>query len=192
MIIAIPIVIFIILITLLYIPAVQRAVVRKACTEIGTRNGYKVEIGAIALTFPLKLKATDYRMSRNDTIYFQGRHFDANISLLPLFAGKVEINYASLEQLDVHTHNLLPELKIDGKVGYARLVARDADLVNKVADIRQLRIADTAIDIALTDTTTNEESQPLQWVINLRKGNIINSCVALSVPHDTQRNRGKQ
>ena len=185
MIIAIPIVIFIILITLLYIPAVQRAVVRKACTEIGTRSGYKVEIGAIALTFPLKLKATDYRMSRNDTIYFQGRHFDANISLLPLFAGKVEINYASLEELDIHTHNLLPELKIDGKVGYARLVARDADLVNKIADIRQLRIADTAIDIALTDTTTNEQSEPLQWVMNLRKGDIINSCVALSVPHDT-------
>ena len=123
MIIAAPIAIIIIIVALLYVPAVQRAVVKKACTEISARSGYDVKIGTISLAFPLKLKATDYKMSRNDTVYFQGSHFDANVSLEPLFAGKVEINYISLEELEIHTHNLFPDLKIDGKVGDARFVA---------------------------------------------------------------------
>ena len=185
MIIAVPITIIIILVALLYVPAVQRAVVRKACTEIAARSGYDVEIGTIDLSFPLKLKATDYRMSRNDTTYFQGRHFDANVSLHPLFTGKVEINYISLEELEIHTHHLLPELRIDGRVGNARIVARDADLKNEIADIRQLRIADTDIDIVLADTIADNESKPLQWVINLHKGSISNSRIEFTMPHDT-------
>ena len=185
MIIAVPITIIIILVALLYVPAVQRAVVRKACTEIAARSGYDVEIGTIELSFPLKLKATDYRMSRNDTTYFQGRHFDANVSLHPLFTGKVEINYISLEELEIHTHHLLPELRIDGRVGNARIVARDADLKNEIADIRQLRIADTDIDIVLADTIADNESKPLQWVINLHKGSINNSRIGFTMPHDT-------
>ena len=181
-----PIVVITLVITLLYVPPVQRAFVDKACEEISQKSGYDVEIGSIRLSLPLKLKMTDYSMSKSGSVYVQGKLFDANISLLPLFAGRVEINYVSLEELDMCTREMLPQVSIDGRVGYARIVARDADLTKSVADIRQLYIADTDVDIAISDTIPEEEeSEPLQWVLNLHKGSMTNCRIGISMPHDT-------
>ena len=180
-----PIFIIATIIALLYIPPIQRFVVEKACKEISEKSGYDIGIGSIYLEFPLKLMATELKMSKSDTVYIQGRYFDANISLLPLFSGRVEANYISLEKFDVNTRNILPDVAVEGKVGYMRVVARDADFANAVANIRQLHIMDSDLNITLSDTTASEESEPLQWVINLRKGSIKNSHIEISLPHDT-------
>ena len=185
MIIGLPVVIISILFTLLYLPPVQRTIVEKACKEIGSKSGFDVEIGSISLSFPLKLKATDFRISRNDSTYFQGESIDADISLLPLFKGKVEINYLSLEELDLNTRDMLPEYRVDGKVGHARVVVRNADLASSVADIRQLYIAHSDINITLADTTVNEESELPQWTINLHSGRIKECNIGIDIPHDT-------
>ena len=184
-IVLVPFVIIGTLIALIYIPAVQHAIVAKACKEIGVRSGYDVDMKSIELSFPLKLKARDFSMSRSDTVYFRGNSLEANISLRPLFAGEVEINYISLEELDINTRNLMPDICVEGKVGYMRVVARNADLADEVADIRQLYITDTDIDIALTGSSEEEESQPLQWVVKLHNGRIRNSNIGLSLPEDT-------
>ena len=181
-----PIVVIFLIIVLLYIPPVQRAVVDRTCKEISQKSGYDVGIGSINLSLPLKLMVRDYSMSKSDTVYIQGKRFDANITLFPLFAGRVEVNYVSLEGLEMDTRDIVPQLSIDGKVGYARVVARDADLTRSVADIRQLYIADTDVNITLCDTTATEESsEPLPWVINLHKGFIKNSRIGISMPNDT-------
>ena len=180
-----PVVVIAILIALLYIPGVQRAVVEKACREIAAHSGYDVGIGSIMLSFPLKLKATDFTMSKNDSVYFNGRCLDTNISFTPLLAGKVEVNYISLEGFELNTRDMLPEMCINGKVGYARVVARDADLTNATADIRQLYIADSDISIAMNDTTIVDDSEPLEWIIRLHKGRMKNCDIRFSMPHDT-------
>ena len=180
-----PIAIAAFIITLLYVPSIQRSAVEKACKEIAARSGYDIEIGSISLSFPLKLKATDYRMSKDDSVYFKGKDFNANISLIPLFTGKVEINYVSLEELDVNTRDISSDFTVDGKVGFLRLVARDADIAEAVADIRQLYLADTDLNIVLSDTTADEESDPLEWIINLHKGRIKNSSIKFSMPGNT-------
>ena len=180
-----PVIVIAILIALLYIPGVQRAVVEKACHEISARSGYDVGIGSIMLSFPLKLKVADFTMSKNDTVYINGRNLDTNISLTPLFAGKVEANYISLEELELNTRDMLPEMSIEGKVGFARVVARDADLANATADIRQLYIADSNIDITMADTTIVDESAPLEWIIRVHKGRMRNCSIGFYMPHDT-------
>ena len=185
MIITAPVVIIGLLIALLYIPPIQRAVVDKACREIAAQSGYDIAIGSIALSFPLKLQAVDFTMSKNDSIYFRGRGLDANISLTPLFTGKVEVNFVALEDLEMNTYSMLPEMNIAGKVGFAQVVTRYADLANAVADIRQLIIADSDIRITMADTTIVDDDEPLEWIIKLNRGRIRNSRIAFSVPHDT-------
>ena len=186
MIIATPIVVIGVLILLLYIPPVQRAVVEKTCEEIGEMSGYDVSIGSITLSFPLRLKTTEFSMSKDDSVYFQGKRLDAHVSFMPLLTGKVEVNYLSIEGLDVDTRDIMPDMRVDGKVGFVRVVARDADLKNSVAYIRQLHVADTDLNITMADTTVvSEESEPLPWIIKLRRGSIKNSRIGLSIPHDT-------
>ena len=79
-----PVIIIGMLATLLYIPPVQRYIIDYVCEDIRETTGYKIEIGSVELTFPLKLKATDITVSKNDTIYLQGERLNADISLLPL------------------------------------------------------------------------------------------------------------
>ena len=106
---------------------------------VSTASGYDIEIGSASLTFPLRLKIRDFSISKNDSIYIEGKSVNADISLLPLFRGDVEINHLSFEKIGIHTRDMISTARIDGKVGYARLVARDADLTASVADIRQLQ-----------------------------------------------------
>ncbi|MBQ5627555.1 MAG: hypothetical protein IIU97_05525, partial [Bacteroidaceae bacterium] len=180
-----PIVVILLAICLLYIPRVQRAVVGKACHAVAVHSGYEVGIGSLTLSFPLKLKATDYTISRNDSTYLSGRSLNANISFTPLLAGKVEVNYISLDGLELNTRDMLPTMSIEGNVGYARAVARDADLANAVADIRQLFIADSNINITMADTTIVDDSAPVEWTIRLHKGRMKNCDIAVHIPHDT-------
>ena len=180
-----PIVVILLAICLLYVPRVQRVVVGKACHAVAVHSGYEVGIGSLTLSFPLKLKATDFTISRNDSTYLSGRSLNANISFTPLLAGKVEVNYISLDGLEINTRDMLPTMSIEGNVGYARAVARDADLANAVADIRQLFIADSNINITMADTAIVDESTPPEWVIRLHKGRIKNCGIAIHIPHDT-------
>ena len=180
-----PIVVILLAICLLYIPRVQRAVVEKACHAVAVHSGYEVGIGSLTLSFPLKLKATDFTISRNDSTYLSGRSLNANISFTPLLAGKVEVNYISLDGLELNTRDMLPTMSIEGNVGYARAVARDADLANAVADIRQLFIADSNINITMADTTIVDDSAPVEWTIRLHKGRMKNCDIAVHIPHDT-------
>ncbi len=180
-----PIVVISLVICLLYIPRVQRMVVEKACHAVAARSGYEVGIGSLTLSFPLKLKATDFTISRNDSTYLSGHSLNANISFTPLLAGKVEVNYISLDGLELNTRDMLPTMSIEGNVGYARAVARDADLANAVADIRQLFIADSDINITMADTTIVDDSAPVEWTIRLHKGRMKNCDIAVHIPHDT-------
>jgi hypothetical protein len=70
-------------------------------------------------------------------------------------------------------------------VGHARVVVRNADLASSVADIRQLYIAHSDINITLADTTVNEESELPKWTINLHSGRIKDCNIGIDIPHDT-------
>lgn len=180
-----PVAILLLLFSLLYLPPVQRFIVNEVRHKVSTASGYDIEIGSASLTFPLRLKIRDFSISKNDSIYIEGKSVNADISLFPLFRGDVEINHLSLEEIGIHTRDMISTARIDGKVGYARLVARDADLTASVADIRQLHIQEADINITLPDTIADDDSELPQWVINLRSGSIKESRISLSVPSDT-------
>ena len=185
---SIPIIIIGLLVALLYIPPVQRFVVDKVCEEISEASGYNIEIGAIRLSFPFNLKATDLKISKNDSIYLQGESIDADISLLPILRGNLEINQLSFENIEVHTRDLIAKSKIDGNIGFVRMAVRDVDLSKSIANIKQLHIQRVDLNITLPDTvidkTVNNDPIP-QWVINLRNGNIKECRVSLSIPADS-------
>ena len=180
-----PMIIIGMLVALLYLPPVQRWAVDFACKEISAASGYDIEIGSIRLDFPLKLRVHDIRVSRNDSIYLQGKHIDADIAMLPLFTGDLEINHFSLEDVDVHTYGMMDAARIDGRIGYARIVARDVDFSRSIANIRQLHIEEADLDITLSDTIPDDDSPMPQWIVKLHNGNIKKSRIALHIPGDS-------
>lgn len=182
----IPFILFWMLIVMLYIPPVQKWAVDTACEEVASSSGYDIKIGSIHLAFPLKLNVSDFTMSRGDTIYAQSDRASLNISFFPLLKGEVELNYIALEHLKVDTKELIPDLSVRGEVGYFRTVARNVDLTGEIANIRQIHLHSADLSIVIDSIAEDEEeSEPVNWIVNLRKGTIENCRFNVSMPGDT-------
>ena len=186
-ILSIPIFLLWLLIIALYIPPVQRYVVDTLCEEASSGTGFNVEIGTFHLSFPLTLNVTDFKVSRNDTLFAAGEQANVSISLLPLFQGEVEVNYVALEKISLDTHELIDGIKASGEIGYFRTVARNIKLEEEIADLRQIHLHSASLNVELGDMPQEEEeeSAPLNWIVRLRRGNIENSRFNLSIPGDT-------
>lgn len=185
--VALPVVLLWLLIVLLYIPPVQRYAVKKVCSVVGDATGFDVNISSFHLAFPLKLSITDFEVSRNDTLFAHGEKAAVNVSFMPLLSGEVEVNYVSLEKTSLNTADLIEGMRVDGEIGFFRIVARNINLEDEVANLRQIHLHSTEINLTLNDTTESveEESEPLGWVVNLHRGGIENCRFTISMPLDT-------
>ena len=182
-----PVLLLWLLIVLLYIPPVQRFVVDKVCHKVSEASGFEIQMESFHLAFPLKLSIAGFQVSRNDTTFAKGEHADVNISFLPLLSGEVEANYISLENAALNTATLIPGMSIDGEVGFFRAIARNVDLEKEIANFRQINIHSTNLNITLNDTTEDEEedSEALNWILNLHRGSIESCRFTLNMPADT-------
>lgn len=185
--ICIPIILLWMLIVILYIPPLQRYAVNKICHEVSVATGFDIKMGTFHLAFPLKLSITEFEASRNDTIFTQGEHADINISFAPLLSGEIELNYISLENTIINTADIIPGMSINGRIGFFRTIARNIDIKNEVANLRQINIHSTDVNILLNDTTQEEEDErsTLNWNINLHRGSIENCRISFAMPFDT-------
>ena len=186
--ISIPIILLWLLIILLYIPPVQNYVVDEVCETLEEESGLDISISSFRLAFPLKLKITDLVASRNDTIFVNAGQAEVNISIGPLLSGEIEVNYVQLENIDIDTKDLLPDMTIDGNIGFFRVVARNIDLENEIANIRQVHLHSTDLNILLKESATEEEeepSEPLKWLVRLRRANIERCNFCVTMPGDT-------
>ena len=188
-IVATPIILFWLVVILLYVPPIQRWAVDHVCEKVAESTGYDISIGSVHLAFPLKLKITDFDMSKQGYSYIQGEKLDVNVSLWPLFVGDVELNYISLEHLRLDTREMMPTMAINGEVGYFRTVARNIELADEVANLRQVHMHGAHLDIIMKDTTVTEEpdedDEPLKWIVKLHKAKIENSSICVTMPGDT-------
>ena len=186
-ILSIPFFLLWLLIIALYIPPVQRYAVNKACEIASSETGFNIEMEAFHLAFPLTLDIDNFTVSRNDTVFAKGDDLDVNISLTPLLKGEVEINYVSLEKIRIDTHELIDGIKANGEIGHFRVVARNIDFENERVNLRQIHLHSSTLNVILSDTTKQEEteSEPLSWVVELRRGTVENCRFNVTFPLDT-------
>ena len=186
--VCIPVVVLWLLIVLLYIPPVQQYAVEKLCDGVGKASGFDIKAGTFHLAFPLKLSITDFNVARNDTVFAQGEHADVNISFFPLLSGEVEVNYVSLEKAAVNTANLIEGIKIDGKIGFFRVVARNIDLEKEIVNLRQVHMHTADVNITLGEITEEkDDSTRLGWIVRLHHGGIENCRIGIDMPDDTMK-----
>lgn len=183
--IIIPIIFLWILTAMLYIPSLQRAAVEKICREVSQATGFDIKIESFHLAFPLKASITGFEVSRNDTTFAKGEFAGVNISLMPLLSGEVEVNYISLEKVDLNTADLIPEVNIEGGIGFFRTTARNISLKKEIANLRQVHIHSTDLNITLNGfADTEEDSTTINWIANLHRGNIENCNITLNIPEE--------
>lgn len=157
----------------LYIPAVQRSVVKKAVKYAETRLGMKVEIGRFALRFPLDLVLEKVYASRSDSDtlgYVSRLHLD--VGLAQMFRKRFEIREFSLEEVVFSLQNDTTGLLLKIRTGKVEIERASADLAVKRLDADRLQLGPGYITLRTgrterqTDTVKTDVSG---WIFGIRE-----------------------
>ena len=123
-----PLVLFIILSILLYIPPIQNFLVGKATAIASEKTGMQISIARITLSFPLDLVVKGVRVvSEKDTLLDVDR-LQVDVQLLPLLRKQVEVDAVRLQSARVNSAGLIKGLVISGSLGDFYLESHGVDL----------------------------------------------------------------
>ena len=191
----VPILLFLLLTVLLYLPPVQNWVVKHVAAYASEKTGMEISVGHVRLEFPLNLGIEDVKVIQQpDTVAAIGKAV-VNVQLKPLFKKQVEIDRLQLHDVKLNTTNMIAEARVKGTVGELSLSSSDSnssatgiDLNNDRLRVGNARLADANIHVALTDSTSADTTETEnRWKIMVDQLKVERSQVAVSMPGDTLR-----
>lgn len=188
-----PILLFLLLLILLYIPPIQNWVAQKVVAYASEETGMDISVGHIALKFPLDLSIEDFKMIKpndsiphlNDTIADVGE-LVARVQLMPLFKGQVEVDELSFRKTKLNTNGFIPSARVKGRFEQLDVESHGIDLNAESLRVDKAALDGAIIDVALADTVPPDttESQAA-WRILVDKLDITKSDVTLHMPGDS-------
>ncbi|MBQ8712590.1 MAG: translocation/assembly module TamB domain-containing protein [Prevotella sp.] len=182
-----PVLLFLILAALLYLPPVQNWVADKVAAMASEKTGMEISVGTVRLEWPLDLGIDDFliRNMWNDTIAYAG-HLTVDVQLRPLFSKRVVINEVQLQHAVFDTFEAISDLEVSGRAGELWLRSNGIDLDKETVEVNGARLQDADLDIALSDTAAvDTTTSDIRWRINADSLSIYRSAVAVHLPGDT-------
>ena len=191
-----PVMLFVLVAVLLYVPPVQDLIRRQAMTLASEATGMEIGVERIDLRFPLDLVVRGVHVVQPDSV--PGPSADGADTLLalgslsvrvqawPLLQGRVEVDGVTLDDVAVNTGGLLEGLSLKGTLGRFHLRSHGIDLGQESVVLNEVSLADTHLQLSLTDTTAanpaDTASTPLRWKVWLHTLRLDNVSVDLRMP----------
>lgn len=183
-----PIILFIILFTLLYIPPIQNYL-RGVVTEYASKaTGMDIGIKRISLSFPLDLVVKGVDVVQKQDTLLQLDQLTVNIQMLPLLRKEVQVDGIEVKDVVVNSMNLVEGMKVKGKLGSLFIESHGINLGKEEAIIDRLDLTDADIKLCLNDTTETPKdstSTPVAWKIILHSLQLKNVSFDLQMPADS-------
>ena len=188
-----PLLLFIILAALLYLPPVRNWVVQKVTAIASDKTGMEISVGHVNLEWPLDLGINDFRvLHQNDSLpqvkdtIADIRKFVVNVRLLPLFSKRVVIEELSLQQSKINTNGFISDLRIKGEFNKLWLSSNGIDLSKETVEVNGARLSDAQLDITITDTAAVDTTESnLMWKLFADSLSLTRSRLTLTLPGDT-------
>lgn len=188
-----PIVLILLLMIAIYLPPVQRWAVGVAAQQLEEAMGLKVEVGSVGLTPFLDLQLGEVVAidTERDTL-LNAKAFVLDAAFWPLWKGRVDVEELRLEHTQLNSKSLISDLQLRGRVGRLTVRSQGIDLRRSAVRLNHLRVADADLHIALSDTAAPDTAkQPVAWVIAVDEAQLERTALAVSMPGDTLRMRGR-
>ena len=188
-----PILLFIILAALIYLPPVQNWAVKKVAAIASEKTGMEITIERVCLEFPLDLGIEGFRaLHQNDSISNQQdtiadvRKMVCDVRLLPLLQKRVVIDELSLTQAKINTNGFIGDLRIKGELQQLWLQSKGIDLDKETVEVNGARLEQAQLDIALSDTAATDTTESTaKWIINADSVSILKTALMVHLPGDT-------
>lgn len=192
-----PIILFIILMILLYVPPIQSFIRKQATAIASDATGMEITVERIDLRFPLNLLVHDVLvvqpadsagyMQHPDTLLRLDK-LNVRVEAWPLFKGRVEVNDITLTGVAVNSAKLIDGMQIKGVLGTLALESHGIDLTHEDAVVNRIELSDTHVQLILADTTTTPKDTTetiLNWKIALHKLKLKNISFDMQMPLDS-------
>lgn len=184
-----PILLFLVLMALLYVPPIQNWVVHKVAAIASEQTGMAISVEHVDLVFPLDLGVDGVRVlsEQGDTIADIQRAV-VDVELCPLFHKQVVVNELAIEKAQVNTLDMISDLQVSGRLGYFRISSDGIDLDKETVMLNGARLEDADVLVQLSDTAAVDTTKSeMKWVINADSIGLYRSRVEVHMPGDTMR-----
>lgn len=192
-----PLLLFVLLMILLYVPPVQDFIRRQAVSVASEATGMHIEVERIDLRFPLDLVVRGVQVVQADTTE-TAVHPDTLLTLgslsvrvqaWPLLRGQVEVDGISLEDVAVNSSDLIDGMHLKGTLGRFFLRSHGVDLAQESVILNNVELENTHLQLSLADTSTTEPpdttSAPVRWKVLLHALQLKDVSVDLRMPLDS-------
>ena len=183
----------------LYMPPIQNWAAHTASQYASEATGMKIHVDEVRLSFPLNLNLNKVRCLKQNEQLPQKIDTIADIEkavvdvkLLPLLDNNVEVNALEVNNAIFNTDDFIAETVIKGRVGRLLLTNNAAPVAGvnmntSAASIRNVIIDNANVDIAMTDSTSQEDTTQAAtpWVITVKGLTLTSSSVTFHMPGDT-------
>jgi len=172
---------------LIYVPPVQRWLVRQATEIASEQTGMDITIEGVDLSFPLDLSLEGVLVKQEgDTLADIGRAV-VDVQLLPLIDGNVVIDELEIQEARINTLSMISDLQMKGQMGLLKLNPSKININDGDVNLSEVTLADADVTILLSDTAAVDttDTGPVLWRIGFDAVNIERSSVDLHLPGDS-------
>ena len=183
-----PVLLFLLLAIILYVPPVQNFVVERVATRLSASLGMDVGIERVRLAFPLDLALHRlHAVERGDTLAAV-RSLRLDVRLLPLLHGEADVDGFELYGATLDTKSYISDTHIRGHIGRLAAASHGIGWTSGKIRVDFAELADADVSIALSDTAqADTTTSTTAWDIGVRRVSIANTRVRLSMPGDSMR-----
>ena len=160
---------------LIYVPPVQRWLVRQATEIASEQTGMDITIEGVDLSFPLDLSLEGVLVKQEgDTLADIGRAV-VDVQLLPLIDGNVVIDELEIQEARINTLSMISDLQMKGQMGLLKLNPSKININDGDVNLSEVTLADADVTILLSDTAAVDttDTGPVLCVLPL-----IYTCLA--------------
>ena len=183
-----PVILFLILTVLLYLPPVQNWAVDKIAAMASEKTGMHITVDHVQLSFPLDLAIDGFKAEDDSGTIADVERLVVDVQLLPLFQKRVVINTLELSNTRFDTSAFVEAARVQGHLKLLSVSSRGIDLDKETVEVNGTRLEDAAFDVALNDSvpkdTTKSENR---WKIHVDELSILRTDLALHMPGDSMR-----
>ena len=181
-----PVLLFVLLTILVYLPPVQNWLVDKVAAYASEETGMEITVDHVDLSFPLDLGVDGIRVIHQPDTIADVERLVVDVQLVPLFGGKVVVNQLEIKNTQLNTNGFVEAAKVKGRFSRLFVKSDGIDLHRETIEVNGARLEDAQLDIVLNDsvpedTTTSQN----RWKIHIDEARVQHSDIALHMPGDT-------
>lgn len=188
-----PVLLFVMLAFLVYLPPVQNWLVKQVVSYASDKTGMQISVGHVSLKFPLDLSVEDFKMIQPRDSMPQVRDTVADISrlvvdvrLMPLLKQRVVIDELEFDSLKLNTAGFVHEARVKGTIGRLAVKSRGIDWGKQTVSVDDALLRDAKVNVELSDTVPPDTTESKNyWKISVNQLNIARTGVTVHMPGDT-------